>query len=187
MLVACTQIRGEWGPIIRLIPAMLVLLLIVRLGVLTSAWHAHRADLVEMHDAIDLMEEGGRLLVVLPDEQAGYRLAPPRHWGFHHAVHLASLPTLAVVEKSAFVSTLYDLHGQQPLVLKPPFDRLGGRGHENIHTLDALKSALALAEPPGEIHPQIRSWPSDYDYVLMLYGYGQGLDERTQELSHIHI
>ncbi|MGI9417741.1 MAG: hypothetical protein ACR2RA_07890, partial [Geminicoccaceae bacterium] len=152
---------------VRALSALLALLFVVKISVLTSVWLDHRGDLAEMRRAIDLMPRGARVLVVQPDENAGQRLAPPRHRVFHHAVQLPSLPTLAVIEKSAFVSTLYALKGQQPLSLKPPFDRLGGRGHANLPTLDDL----ANADPT---RPQIRTWTQDFDYVVLIYGYGPG-------------
>ncbi|MEM9628090.1 MAG: hypothetical protein AAGA21_17790 [Pseudomonadota bacterium] len=182
MLVACTRFRMPEGRFFLALPALLATLFLVRLAVLTSTWVDHRTDLAEMRQAIGLIPPGARLLVVRPDEGAGLRLAPPRHRVFHHAAQLQSLPTLAVIEKSAFVSTLYALPGQQPLTLKPPFDRLGGRGHADLPTL----KDLALAHQPGEDQPpiagQIMRWTSDFDYVVLIYGYGPGAERLIGDL-----
>lgn len=181
-LVAGTQLKGAKPRLFRAVPIILGALLIVRLAVLSQAWIEHRADLAEMRAAIDKMAEGARLLVVRPDVETAYRLAPDRHRVFHHGVQLQKLPTLAVIEKSAFVSTLYAIAGQQPLKLKPPFDRLGGRGHVNLPTLKELKDALSPETRGLPVRPQISDWPSDFDYVLMLYGYGPGIEPRTLDL-----
>ncbi|MGI9507807.1 MAG: hypothetical protein ACR2QJ_00480, partial [Geminicoccaceae bacterium] len=119
--------------------------------------------------------------VAKPDDETAHRLAPPRHHVFHHAVQLQSLPTLAVIEKAAFVSTLYALPGQQPLVLKPPFDRLGGRGHVDLPTLADLGLAMRN-EGDRAIRPQIQDWQYDFDYVVLIYGYGEGAERLAGEL-----
>ncbi len=174
MLVACTRFEMPESPLFRILPAILASLFLVRTGVLASTWIDHRADLAEMRQAIDLVSPGGRILVVMPDKGAGLRLSPPRHRVFHHAAQLVSLPALAVVEKSAFVSTLYALPGQQPLVLKPPFDRLGGRGHEDLPTLEDLALAYRQGGSASPAARQIEDWRADFDYVVLIYGYGPG-------------
>ena len=182
MLVAGTSISLPKGKFFRLLPALLALLFLVRIGVLTSTWVDHRSDLAEMRAAVDLMTPGGRVLVIRPDVETGPRLAPRRHRVFHHATQLQSLPAVAAIEKAAFVSTLYAVAGQQPLALKPPFDRLGGRGHVDLPTIDDLALALRpkAAGPPA--NPQIRTWVEDFDYVVLIYGYGAGIDARLTGL-----
>jgi len=182
MLVASTRFKSSEKSFVPILPAMLALLFLLRMGVLTSAWLDHRADLAEMHRAIDLVAEGGRILVVQPEKNTGQRLAPPRHRVFHHAVQLVSLPALAVIEKSAFVSTLYALPGQQPLFLNPPFDRLGGRGHVDMPTLNELSLAYELSETGKEAKRQIQNWPSDFDYIVLIYSYGPSSHELTGNL-----
>ncbi|MGI9500710.1 MAG: hypothetical protein ACR2P3_11765, partial [Geminicoccaceae bacterium] len=182
MLVACTRFNAPSGPLRLLLPAMLALLLAVRIGVVTSAWIDHRADLAEMRRAIEMVGPGSRILVARPDKDAGHRQAPARHRVFHHAVQLTSLPALAVIEKSAFVSTLYALPGQQPLMLKPPFDELGGRGHVDLPTLNELTLAYRPDEDDPPTRRQIRDWPRDFDYVVLIYGYGAGAAELAGEL-----
>lgn len=182
MLVASTRIERLDGRLFRAAPALLALLFMVRMGVLGSTWLEHRDDLAEMRQAIGLMTSGARVLVARPDRDTAQRLAPARHRVFHHAVQLPSLPTLAVIEKDAFVSTLYALPGQQPLALRPPYDRLGGRGHEDVPTLDAMAAAIGQDGTELWTSPQLQDWPSDFDYVVLIYGYGKGLDPRTAGL-----
>ncbi|MGI9506052.1 MAG: hypothetical protein ACR2RE_23680 [Geminicoccaceae bacterium] len=182
MLVASTHVKVAPGRIVHTLSVVLALLFLVRMSVLTSTWLEHRDDLAEMHRAIDLMSEGGRILVVQPDEDAGQRLAPPRHRVLHHAVQLVSLPALAVVETSAFVSSLYAIQGQQPLALKPPYDRLGGRGHVDLPTLDDLALALRSDQADTATRRQIQTWTNDFDYIVMIYGYGPNRDARVDDL-----
>jgi len=181
MMIACSNVTEPRGLASRLVVAMLTGLFLTRLGVLTAAWHGHQGDLQEMRAIADSVEYGSRVLVALPDEGAGLRLSPERHRVFHHAAQLHSLPTLLVIEKSAFVSTIYAIPGQHPLILKPPFDRLGGRGPVKLPTLDALREALNAGQN-SPLPPQIQSWAEDFDYVLLLYGYGRIEDGLVKDL-----
>jgi hypothetical protein len=182
MLVASSHAQGPYPGLLRATSILLGALFIVRMAILTSTWIDHRADLAEMREAAGLMVEGGRILVVRPDVESAYRLAPNRHRVFHHGVQLQSLPALATLEKSAFFSSIYAIPGQQPFALKPPFDRLGGRGPVDLPTLGSLAGALSPDRGAVSVSPELRDWPSDFDYVLMLYGYGPGLDPRTTGL-----
>lgn len=152
----------------------LAVLFLVRLGVVTATWIDHRRDLSDMRAAISEVDRGARILVAQPDRTAGIRQAPARHIAFHHAAQLASLPTLAVIEKSAFVSTIYAIPGQQPLRLSGPFRDLGGHGAVLIPTLAEL--ADAVDRPGTDARPEIQSWRQDFDYVLLIYGYGKGAE-----------
>ncbi len=182
LLVASTRFEMPESRVFLVLPAILATLFLVRLGVLTTTWMDHRADLAEMRRAIELISPGARLLVARPDEGAGLRLSPPRHRVFHHAAQLHSLPTLAVIEKSAFVSTVYALPGQQPLTLKPPFDQLGGRGHVDLPTLDDLAIAYRPKGDQPPVASQIEHWTSDFDYVVLIYGYGPGAEKLIGDL-----
>ncbi len=174
VLIASLDFRGGHAAARIGLFTLLAALFLVRIGVVTINWHDHRDDLREVRLAIGMIERGSRILVVQPDKTTGIRLAPDRHIVFHHAAQMANLATLAIIEKSAFVSSIYALPGQQPLRLRKPFDDLGGHGASMTPTLADL--ALAFEEGGNESPPQIRSWQRDFDYVLLIYGYGQDAD-----------
>lgn len=182
MLVASTRFRATGQGTRLVLPAVLIVLVLVRLGTIAATWVDHRGDLAEIRQAIDRVEPGGRILVVRPDETAGVRLAPPRHMVFHHAPQMASWPALAVIDKSAFVSTLYALPGQQPLILNQPFRHLGGAGAAAIPTLADLEAARHEYDTSARLPSQIRRWWLDFDYVLLIYGYGPGADGFRRDL-----
>ncbi len=163
--------------------AVLAMLLLIRVGLITATWIDHRDDLLEIRSVIDKVEPGGRILVVQPDKNAGIRLAPARHIVFHHAAQMANLATLAVIEKSAFVSTIYAVPGQQPLRLLAPFSGLGGHGAAMIPTLPEL--AGAFDHGGNEANSQLRSWWRDFDYVFLIYGYGAGAEKHRGNLPLI--
>ncbi len=177
MLIACSRFKSPGGFAGRALPAVLILLFLFRTAVLISTWIEHRGDLAEMRAAIDIVPRGARVLVIRPDKAA--RSLLPRHRVFHHAGLLASLPTLAVIDKAAFVSTIYAIPGQQQLALRPPFDRLGGWGDRNLPDLADLRHAL---EKPAEAPSHLRDWPGDFDHVLLLYAYARRPEETLDGL-----
>lgn len=159
---------------------ILATLFLIRLGVIMTSWIEHRDDLLEMRTAIDVVEKGAKILVVQPDKTTGLRLAPARHIVFHHAPQMANLATLAVIERSAFVSTIYAVAGQQPLRLSKPFQDLGGQGPAAVPTLADLATAL---DPGGQdVRVQIQDWWENFDYVLLIYGYGQDAENLRGDL-----
>ena len=172
VLVAAASIRFHVSlPAARAgIITVLAGLLLLRLGVITVAWTEHREDLAEMRRGMAMVDPGARILVVRPDRISPYHVAPARHWVFHHAPYMASLPTVMTIEKNAFVSTIYALPGQQPLRLKPPFQELGGKGSVDIPTLADL--AEAMDRPAGPSSLQIRTWWKHFDYVVLIFAYG---------------
>lgn len=155
----------------------LALLFAVRVGLVFQTWTEHRQDLDEVRSAIAQVDEGSKILVIQPDKTAGVRLAPDRHMVLHHAAQMASLPALAIIEKSSFVSTIYAIPGQQPLRLLDPFDDLGRLGASTIPTL----ADLHRARQTGADWP-IKAWWRDFDYVMLIFGYGQGAERLKGDL-----
>jgi len=172
IFVGSTRYRADNMAVNIGVSSLLTVLFLIRLGVITATWIDHRDDLKEMRTVFGKIETGSRILVVQPDKTAGPRLAPDRHMAFHHGAHMASLATLAVIERSAFVSSIYAIPGQQPLRLREPFQNLGGYGATKIPTLADL--AAAIDQPSENTNPQINNWWRDFDYVLLIYGYGPG-------------
>lgn len=157
------------------VPSVLAILFLFRLGIVSITWIDHREDLKEIRTAFAKIETGSRVLVVQPDDTAGPRLAPDRHMAFHHGAHMASLATLAVIERSAFVSSIYAVPGQQPLRLREPFHNLGGYGSAMVPTLADL--AAAINQPSENTVLQIENWWRNFDYILLIYGYGSGAND----------
>ncbi len=174
VLIASMDFRGGHTAVRMSLFTILAALFLVRIGLVIVNWIDHRDDLGEARLAIGMIEKGSRILVAQPDKTSGVLLAPDRHIVFHHAAQMANLATLAVIEKSAFVSSIYALPGQQPLRLLSPFDDLGGYGASMIPTLSDLASASGKGKDGAPV--QIRNWRRDFDYVLLIYGYGPGAD-----------
>jgi hypothetical protein len=143
------------------------ILLALRLGVLTTTWIEHRADLAEFRRAAETVPAGARILVARPPAAAIHPTLAPRHQVFHHAEQLANLAALAVIERDAFVSVIYALPGQQPLALTPAVAGLGGRGPVDLPDLEDL--AAAFRHPDDTAPGPLRRWWRDFDHLVLIH------------------
>jgi hypothetical protein len=93
--------------------SLVALVLFVRLGVIEAVWlktdPIYRADL----SGLDMLPRGAKLAVAYPQSALGTEQIPEVH-----------VPTLAAARRGAFVPTLFTFPGQQPIVVRPPYDRL---------------------------------------------------------------
>lgn len=74
------------------------------------------------------------------------------------------LPLLALVERHAFVPTLFAQRGVHPIEVNPPWDQLAFREGGDLASLAALGDPRLI--PPGA--PYVRLWRTRFDYVLVL-------------------
>jgi len=95
------------------IGSLTCVLLFARLAVVEAAWlegdRTYRADL----SAIDALPARTKLAVAYPKSALQVLVHPEVH-----------LPTLAVTRRQAFVPTLFAFPDQQPIALKPPYEKL---------------------------------------------------------------
>jgi hypothetical protein len=149
--------------------AGLIALLVIRTASLALTWHAHARDLAALRQAISPVEAGARVLVVAADglrdpfgdatEPAG-RIIPNLSRTDRH------MAALLLIERHAFWPLLFADPHQQPLAVRPPYDRI----------------ALPLGVPPDyrwlahddpvaagvRAAPYLAGWRGKFDYVLLM-------------------
>jgi hypothetical protein len=153
---------------------LMALAFVVKTAGIVSVWYDHNADLKDMRQAIAPVPAGSRVLVVslYPTDNPHYWLTMRSgRWIpglFRTDIHLAAL---LLTERRAFWPLLFTARGKQPLVLRPPYDRLDGKQGEppDYHVLEHSISAAELSTSPYLAH-----WTTDFDYVLLLDAGGAG-------------
>ncbi len=112
LLVAATAPRFASRRTAMLVAGATAMVLALRLAVVEGTWlradRAYRADLA----AIDALPRGVKLAVAFPAEALHAAAIPEIH-----------VPTLAVWRRGGFVPTLFAYPTQQPIALRPPYDR----------------------------------------------------------------
>jgi hypothetical protein len=160
------QVPSAIGPAVAF---ALAALFVLRTGLVVHTWTEHAQDLTQIRASIAAIEPGSRVLVVSAEKAAApdyWRHSPrsrviARFMTVHS--HLGALVTL---ERRAFIPLLFAVRSQQPLQVKPPYDRL----------------AAAVSAPPDyrllarerwlqdelEFAPYLPLWQDNFEYVLLL-------------------
>jgi hypothetical protein len=131
-----------------------------------STWIDHRQDLTDVRAAIAKVEPGSRVLAARgrPGHIVGTEPEARALPGIYRLDgHLAAL---LVAERKAFFPLLFADPAQQPLTVKPPFDRIA-------QPLVEPAEWPWLSEQPLSSDAQLRArylaqWPRDFDYVLLI-------------------
>ena len=114
-LIAASNWRPgpRWRPKVGV--ALVSLLLAVRMGAIANEWRLYHGYQTEFLQAIESVPVGSRVLpYVVAEDSYEFLVRPPKQ-------HLASL---AVIERSVFLPTLFADPGKQPLVLTEAYQAL---------------------------------------------------------------
>ncbi len=166
LLVAASDLRLPDARAGWLLALGLAALFGVRQAVLLEAWLGQQQDLAELRAAVAPIEPGRRVLAAFA--QAPPHGGPRRHYFFYNGPQLGNLAALAVIEKSALVSALYAVPGQQPLRLTPAFRHLLAAEPTGLPDFAQLQAALVQAGQPA-VPANLDHWWRQFDYLLVLY------------------
>jgi hypothetical protein len=80
-------------------------------------------------------------------------------------------PCLAVIERSALVSTLFTIVGKQVIRTRPAYRGQVETGDVDLPDIEQLETALdeGASDAQGENPPYWRLWQNKFDYVYVVY------------------
>jgi hypothetical protein len=137
------------------LPALLVILLGLRLGEVQLTWNDLARGPTEALHSVGAIARGARVLVV-----HAYRSAT----GLISDLGLLHIASLATIERSALVSTAFTVEGKHILQVRQEFRRY-------VDTRDGTPPSipifLAAATEPGPYY--FSEWPRHFDYVFVLF------------------
>jgi hypothetical protein len=144
----------------------LAALIVIRSGYVGATWIDHRHDLADVRAAIAEVQPGMRVLAARghPGEQADLQPANRALPGVYRLD--GNLAGLLVIERRAFWPLLFADPAQQPLAVKPPFDRIAQPMSEPIEWQWIAQDAL-----PAEAlqrAPYLEHWQRQFDAVLLI-------------------
>jgi hypothetical protein len=160
LLFASTQPVDLSPQVRRILVAGLIALFAVRMGVVVDVWREHRRDVDDLRSVMATVPAGAPVYVTnVPQEEA------PAYWDAHSRSRRLSnslrldyhLPALLLIERKAFWPILFANPAQQPIRLRPAYERLARGAH------DIPAHATLVAHPDrgaAALH--------DFDFVLML-------------------
>ncbi len=162
MTIACAQmdfdrlgLRG--APARYGVVATLFLLLAVRVAEVQTTWAALSPGIAQFRKSVELIDRGAKVMVAYADPDGGDDV---RDLGLVHAA------CLAVIERSALVTTVFTVVGKQVLHVRADYQ-------DRVDTQDGspptVENLLRVADRDDPHDDYWRRWTTDYDYVYVLF------------------
>jgi hypothetical protein len=162
MVIACAQLDFDRSGL-RHAPArygavaVLFLLLAVRISEIQTEWAALSPGIASFRESVELIDRGSKVMVAYADPDGGDDV---RDLGLVHAA------CLAVIERSALVTTVFTVVGKQILHVRDDF-------RDRVDTQDGspptLENLLRVADRNPSSDDYWRRWTTDYDYLYVLF------------------
>lgn len=165
MMAASLQpLVASFGRRGRVAVAAALLILSARAAWIAHAWSAVRADTLAVERVLTHVPPGAALLSMqnLPDSHQAIWHGPLGRFTYGEPAY-RHLPSLAIVQRRAFVPTLFTAAGKQPVTVRPPWSEIAVPEGD-------LPSPSALRDPRIIAHrfPYLAHWRTRFDYLLLL-------------------
>jgi hypothetical protein len=162
MVIACAQLDlrriGLRRPFVGCgAVAVLFLLLAVRVLEVLTVWAALSPGAASFRESVALIDRGAKVLVAYADPDGGDNV---RNLGLVHAA------CLAIIERSALVTTVFSVVGKQVLHVRADY-------RDRVDTQDGspptIENLLRVSDRDASGDDYWRRWTTDYDYLYVLF------------------
>jgi len=158
MLVACFQIELKEEASQRLFLLVSLVLLAGRVIEVDATWGQKAPLTMELRESLKRIHRGATVLVAYADENGDDELG---QLGLVHAA------CLAIIERSALVTTAFTVKGKQIMHVRPEFRRMVDTDDGTPPTVDQL--VLDAMGRPTEGESYWEDWKTKFDYVYVLF------------------
>ena len=158
LMIACLNIDIGHRVVRRGFLAMVLILLVVRVIEIDTNWASLSVVNQEFRDSVKRIKRGSTVLVAYADATAGDDV---KDLGLVHA------PCLAMIERSALVTTAFTVEGKQIMHVRPGY-------RDQVDTEDGVPPTLAQIVLSAEKHVDDNQvfwhgWENRFDYVYVLF------------------
>jgi hypothetical protein len=158
MVIACVHLQMRHRMVRRGFIALLLFVLVARVIEVDVAWASLSGNTMEFRDSVKRIKRGASVLVVYGDKTAGDDVSD---LGLVHAA------CLAMIERSALVTTAFTVHGKQVMHVRADYT---GRVDTEDGNPPSIEQLLVAREHPEEDADKYwRNWRNDFDYVYVLF------------------
>jgi len=158
MLVACADIDLRHRIVRRGFLAFLVVTLLVRVIEVDVSWAELSTSTSEFRASVKRIKPGSKVLVAYAKADGGDNVA---EFGLVHAA------CLAIIERSALVTTAFTVKGKQILQVRPEYRGIVDSEDGTPPTIVRLLVAAERSDPENPKYWDM--WPKNYDYVYLLF------------------
>ena len=170
LLIACIDLDFRHRVVRRGFAAAAMLILAMRVGEVESMWSQLSTVTDSFRQSVQLIDRGSKVAVAYADPDGGDDV---RDLGLVHA------DCLAIIERSALVTTEFTVVGKQILHARPEFrDRVDTADGTPPVIHDLVRVAYGDTKPNG----YWRRWTTDYDYLYVLFA-----DSRFENPDPAHL
>jgi hypothetical protein len=169
MTIACMQVELHHRLVRRGFLALVLAILVLRVTEVDFAWAQLSPSTLEFRNSIKRIGPGSTILVAYADPSGGDDVAD---LGLVHAA------CLAMIERSALVTTAFTVPGKQIMHVRPAY-------RDQVDTEDGtpptVEQLVAAASADDDTEDYWRDWPNRFDYVYLLFTD----DEERNPLPHL--
>ncbi|MBV9976987.1 MAG: hypothetical protein JO105_16495 [Hyphomicrobiales bacterium] len=170
MSVACLHLDIRPRSVRRTFIALTAIVLLIRVIEVNVAWTSLSAASLEFRDSVKRIERGATVLVAYADQSGGDEI---ENLGLVHAA------CLAIIERSALVTTAFTVEGKQIMHVRRPYVDQVDTEDGTPPTIDEL--IVAALRPDTDSTAYWRAWPQRFDYIYLLFT-EDGADNPAPEL-----
>jgi hypothetical protein len=172
LLIACLNVEMRHRLVRRGFLALVLMLLLVRVTEVNVHWASLSSNTLEFRDSLKRIKRGSTVLVVYANASSGDDV---RDLGLVHA------PCLAMIERSALVTTAFTVEGKQVMQVR-------GDWRDRVDTRDGDPPTLAQLLLAAEKHLDDKAvywhgWEKHYDYVYVLFTEDEAANPSPERLK----
>ena len=162
MLIACFNVDFRNRMVRWAFAAAVVLILTVRVGEVEYVWAPLSAGVESFRQSVELLNRGAKVAVAYADPSGGDNL---HDYGLVHA------DCIAIIERSALVTTEFTVVGKQILHARPVWR---GRVDTEDGTPPTIGQLVQVVDRPSSVRAASYEnywgrWTADYDYLYVLF------------------
>jgi hypothetical protein len=175
LAIACINVDMNYRLARRGFLALVLILLVVRVIEVDANWAALSPTNLEFRDSIKRIKRGSTILVTYADRTGGDDV---RDLGLVHA------PCIAMIERSALVTTAFTVEGKQVMQVRPAY-------RDQVDTQDGTPPTIEQIIVAADQHVDDTStywhgWESRFDYVYVLFTEDDAPNPAPDRLKLVH-
>ena len=174
MILACAQLDLHHRLVRREFLALLLVLLVVRVIEVDVNWAELSRETLEFRDSVKRIKRGSTVLVAYADRSAG---EDARELNLVHAA------CLAMIERSALVTTAFTVPGKQIMHVRPQY---AAQVDTEDGTPPAVEQLVLAIQHHDETQSYWELWPSRFDYVYVLFTDEDTANPAPELLTLVH-
>ena len=172
-VIACAHISLRRDSVRRGFATLLVVLLAVRMFEVQIAWSDISRSTSSFRDSVRHIDRGSKVLVAYATSDGG---DTAKDYGLNHAA------CMAIIERSALVTTAFTVVGKQILHVR---DEFRARVDDEDGTPPSVADLMADAPTPGSRNYWNR-WTTEFDYIYVLFTHDNFENPDSERLTPIY-